>query len=133
MEKRGQLVYKALIVIIASGIIISAFISAGKSYGSQEAFYKLAIAKDLALTIDLIHALPGDVEYTYPNDISSYGVEINGNSVRVYNYKVGKSDITAATYAYVGMSNNIVNADIGGKKYVKLSKVNNQIKIMGVN
>ena len=133
MKKRGQLVYKALIVIIASAIVVFAFVKAGASYGSQEAFYKLAAAKDIALTIDLMYALSGDIEYVYPNDISAYGIEVKDNNVRVYNYKLGKNDPTTVAYTYAGISNDVIRADINGQKFVKLSKINNQIKIMGVN
>ena len=133
MEKGGQLVYKALIVIIASGIIVSAFVSAGKSFGTQEAFYKLALAKDLALTIDLMYALPGDIGYIYPNDISAYGIEVKDNNVKIYNYKLGKSDPTTAAYSYAGISVDAINTNINGQKFVKLSKTNSQIQITGVN
>ena len=131
MKKRGQLVYKALIVIIASAIVIFAFVKAGTSYGNQEAFYKLAVAKDIALTIDLMYALPGDIEYVYPNDISAYGIEVKDNNVRVYNFKLGKNDPTAAAYTYAGMSDDAIRADINGQKFAKLSKTSNQIKIIG--
>ena len=60
MKKRGQLANKAFIVIIVSAIVILAFINAGKSYGKQEVYYKLAVARDLAITIDLAYSLPGD-------------------------------------------------------------------------
>ena len=132
MKKRGQLVYKALISVIVSAIVVVAFVMAGKTYGNQEAYYKLAIAKDLALTIDLIYALPGDIEYVYANDVSAYGIEIKNNYVKVYDYKLGKMDPTAASYNYAGIGNDAINADIKGLKFVKLSKKHGQIKIIGV-
>src|SRR3989344_3720260 len=98
MEKRGQLVYKALLVIIASGIVVTAFLAAGKSYGSQEAFYKLAVARDLALTIDLIYGLPGNIEYIYPNDISDYDIEVKDSLVKVYSHNLGKTEIYNQKY-----------------------------------
>ena len=91
MQKRGQLVYKALIVILASALVITGFLQAGKSYGSQEAFYKLAVAKDLALTIDLIYAFPGDIVYIYPNDVSGYYIKIKQNTIKVYSEEQDKT------------------------------------------
>lgn len=129
MEKRGQIIYKALVVIIGSALIIAGFLQAGKSYGSQEAFYKLAIAKDLALTIDLLYALPGDLEYTYPNDVSGYIIEVKGNTVKV---STGNQDKTFGLYIFVGINQDMINAEIKNQKFVKLEKINNKIRITGV-
>ena len=133
MEKRGQLVNKALIVIIASAIVIMAFISAGKAYGSQEAFYKLAVARDLAITIDLMYSLPGNIEYVYPNDVSGYDIEVSDFSVKVYKHKTGKLDPTIAKHSFVGTDYDNLNAEIKGKRFVKLEKAERNIKITGVD
>jgi len=132
MEKRGQLVYKALISIIASAIVVIAFIAAGKTYGNQEAYYKLAVAKDLALVIDLMYSLPGDIEYVYATDVFAYGIEIKNGNVRVYDYSLGKLDPTAASYNYVGFGSDAINANINGLKFVKLSKINGKVIVTGV-
>lgn len=131
--KRGQLVYEALLVMIASGIIIAAFVSAGKSYGSQEAFYKLAVARDLALTIDLLYGLPGDVIYAYPNDVSDYYIEVNENTIKIYNKKLGKQDPTVAKHSLAGLGTYTINKQIKDKKFVRLEKFDNEIKITGVD
>ena len=130
MEKRGLLVYKALVVIIGSALIISGFLQAGKSYGSQEAFYKLAVAKDLTLTIDLMYALPGDIIYTYPNDVSGYNIEIKENTVKV---STGDQDRTFGYYPFVGIDKDVINVQIKNQKFVKLEKINDKVKITGVN
>lgn len=133
MKKRGQLVYKALLVIIASVIIISAFIQAGKSYGSQTAFFKLAVARDLALTIDLVYGLPGNIQYVYPNDISGYDADIIGNTVTVYDHKIGRQDPTSASHSFAGLETDIINAQVKGAKFVRIEKTDNKIIITGVD
>lgn len=130
MKKRGQLIYKALIVIIGSALIIAGFLQAGKSYGNQEAFYKLAVAKDLALTIDLMYALPGDIEYTYPNDISGYIIEIKGNTVKV---STSEQDKNFGLYNFAGSENDLINFQIKGQKLVKLEKISGNVKITGAS
>lgn len=132
MKKRGQLVYKALISVIVSAIVVAAFVIAGKTYGNQEAYYKLAVAKDLALAIDLMYSLPGNIEYVYANDVFAYGIEIKNYNVKVYDYKLGKSDPTAGSYNYAGVGSDSINANINGLKFVKLSKLNSQIIVTGV-
>ncbi len=132
MKKRGEIPYKALFEIILSAVIVIAFIGAGKSYGSEEAFYKLAVAKDLALTIDLIYALPGSIEYTYPNDVSDYDLEITQNSINVYSHNLGKTDPTRASYRIAGISSDSISANIEAKKFIRIEKANGKVKITGV-
>lgn len=132
-SKRGQLAYEALIIIIVSGIVVFTFVKAGEAYGSQEAFYKLAVAKDLALTIDSMYAIPGDVEYTYPNDISDYDIEIKENTIKIYNHKLGRKDITPASYSFVGLVTDLINTRIENKNLIKLKKVNSKITVSGVD
>lgn len=133
MEKKGQLVGRELVAIIASAIVIAAFYVAGNSYGSQEAYYKLAVARDLALTIDMMYALQGDVQYTYPNDISDYGLEIKGNTIKVYNNKRGKQDTMAASHNFAGTYAAALNAEVVNKKFVKFEKTGDKISISGVD
>lgn len=133
MKKRGQLVYKALLVIIASAIVIIAFVAAGKSYGAQEAYYRLAVARDLALTIDLIYSLPGDIQYTYPNDVSDYDIEVKYATVKVFSHKAGRLDTIAPFYSFVGNGKDSIDAEIKGKKLIMIQKTNGKIKIKGVD
>lgn len=125
MKKRGQLVYKALIVIIASAIIILAFIEAGKSYGSQDAYYKLAVAKDIALLIDGMYATSGNIKIMYGRDLSKYTVEVNGNVVKVYKTSLGAADITAGRHKFFGSE--IANVQIENQKQLIIAKDNDKI------
>ncbi|MBI2541387.1 hypothetical protein HYV80_01635 [Candidatus Woesearchaeota archaeon] len=131
MKKRGQIVYEALVVIIAGVLIITGFVQGGKSYGQQEAFYKLAVAKDIAVTIDLIYALPGNIEYTYPNDVSGYDIEIKNNIIKVY--KTSSTDSTLQYYNYVGTDKDQLNFLVKSQKFLKIEKINGKIKITGVS
>ncbi|HLC50420.1 MAG TPA: hypothetical protein VJI97_03245 [Candidatus Nanoarchaeia archaeon] len=133
MQKRGQLVNKALIVLIVSAIIVIAFISAGKSFGSQEAYYKLAVAKDLALSVDIISGLPGDTSFTYPNDVSGYDIEVKKNSVTVYSNKLGKLDPIKAVYGFSNAGYPIDDTYIKNSKYILIEKTGSIIKITGTN
>lgn len=132
MKKRGAIPFKALIVIITSAIVLIAFYSAGKTYGNQEAYYKLAVAKDIALTIDYLYSVPGDAEFIYPNDISGYDIEIKDGSVMVYQRDFGKLDVTAGIYGYAGMSYDKINTFVSGSKYIELKKTGNTIEAIGL-
>lgn len=132
MDKRGQTVYKVLIVLVAAGLIIYTFVNAGISFGSQEALYKLAIARDLALMIDLMYGLPGDLQFTYPNDISNYDIEIKNNVVKIYN-PLSIADQIARTHSFAGISSDSPSAEIKAKKFVRLEKVGNKMTITGIS
>lgn len=127
-----QLTYKILFVVIVSAIVIAVFKSTAESYGSEEAFYKLAIAKDLALTIDVMYSAPGDFEYTYPNDFSGYDLEIKENTVKVFSHNSGKLDPTIGIYKFAGIESDNPNLFLQNVKYVKLKKINNKIQVEGI-
>ena len=134
MNKRGQeLIFEVLFWTIISGLVITTFAEAGRSYGKQEAFNKLAVAKDLALTIDLIYGLQGDIIYTYPNDVFDYYIDIKDNIILVYNNKLGKQDPTLASYRFASLGTDSINIQIKGKKYIRLEKVGNKLRISGVD
>ena len=129
MQKRGQLVNKALIVLIVSAIVIVAFISAGKSHGSQEAYYKLAVAKDISLAIDMISGMSGDVSFTYPNDVTGYDIGITKNTVTIYDTKYGRLDPIKASYIFSTNGFAIEGAYIILPQYIVIEKSGNKISV----
>ena len=132
MGKNGQLLsYKAIFVLIVSSLLIYVFILAGKSFGSQEAPYKNALAKEIALTIDTIYSIPGDIIFIYPNQISGYTIEIKDNSVLVYKGN-NKLDPTIQSYAFHRISSDNPDFIISSHKYLTIQKKNNQLKITGL-
>ena len=132
MKKRGQLVYKNIISLVVSAIIIVAFISAGRSYGSNEASFKLALAKDIALAIDVIYAYDGDIVFNYPNDISGFEIDIRDGIVKVYSKSQGKNDITAQSYYYSGNTKENLDFSIINSKFIRFEKSNGKLKIYGI-
>lgn len=134
MHKRGQFIpYRYLLGAIVSILILVSFLYAGRTFGNQKAYYKAAVAKDIAVAIDLIYGLPGDIEFKYPNDVSDYVIEIKDNLVRVYDKKLGNLDPTLASYNFVGISRETLNSNVQGKKFVKIVKVNDRVNVMGVD
>lgn len=133
MQKKSQLlVYKYLILSVISAIVVIVFLNAGKSFGSQDAHYKLAVAKDLALTIDIVYSLPGDIEFIYPNELSDYDIEVTNNLVRIYSHRLGALDPTQASHDFVGISRESINVQIKGQKHIKLIKKDGSLNIIGI-
>ena len=131
MKKRAQTVYEALVIIICGALIIAGFVQAGKSYGRQEAYYKLAVAKDIALTIDLLYGMPGDVSFKYPNDVVGYDIEIRNNVVKIY-HTGSANDLTSQSYTFAGIDKDPLSITIKNQKFLKFEKSNGRIKISGV-
>ena len=131
MKKRAQTVYEALVIIIGGALIIAGFVQAGKSYGRQEAYYKLAVAKDIALTIDLLYGMPGDVSFKYPNDVVGYDIEIRNNVVKIY-HTGSANDLTSQSYTFAGIDKDPLSITIKNQKFLKFEKSNGRIKISGV-
>lgn len=127
MQKRGSLIYKGLIVTIAIGIVILIYTEAGASFGSQRAFYKLAVAKDIALLIDSLYAMPGDVKTAYDKDLSKYAIVVNANVVKVYETNLGIADITSAQYKFFG--HEISNVKVENPKHLIITKTNDKITL----
>src|SRR3989338_7902274 len=98
MKKRGQLIYKALFVIIISVFIAIFFPYVGKMYGTGKAYSKLAVAKDLSLLIDTLYAYPGDVYIVYSSDLTGYTIKFYSNKIMVYDSQIGEIDPTAGIY-----------------------------------
>lgn|SRR3989338_3010541 len=102
MQKRGSLVYKALITLILSAIIVTSFVTIGNQYGSEEAAHKQAIANDLALIFTEMQAMPGDLTLAYGQDTARYGIRVSGTSILVYSADLGPSDLTAGRAGFSG-------------------------------
>lgn len=133
MHKRGTIPYRYLFGALIGILILTAFLYAGKTFGNQKAYYKAAVARDVAITIDLAYGLPGDMEFNYPNDVSGYGIEIKNNLVKVYDIKLGTLDPVLASYNFAGINKESLDFSIHGKKFVKISKIKDRVQITGVD
>ena len=128
INKKSQLTLKALIVTIISALVVFSFIMAGKSYAKQELYFKAAVARDVALMIDTLYDMPGDVNFIYPIDLTNYGIRISGNEVRVYRGELGPLDVTASSYRFFGV-NKKIDVKLDKAKRIKFEKKGENILI----
>lgn len=107
MQKRGQLLsFKNLIEVLLSFGMIVVFLLAGRALGSGEFHHKASIAQDIALTIEQLHAMPGDVTFYYPQDVSRYTVLANGNTITLSTAALIKDPLqVSATFVGLPMDN----------------------------
>ena len=90
MQKRGQLVFIALITIIMAAIVAFSYTCIAKSLATGKTALKVSAARDMALIIDTIYAYPYDVELEYDIDLSKFIVEISENNVKIYDASLVK-------------------------------------------
>ena len=133
MQKRGQFPYRYLFGALIGILILTSFLYAAKTVGNQKAYYKAAVARDIAIAIDLAYGLPGNIEFKYPNDVSGYGIEIKNNLVKVYDIKLGTFDPVSASYNFAGINKESLNSNIQGKKFVKITKAEGRLNVVGVD
>ena len=129
MKKRGQLIYKALIVVIIAAFIAFFFPYVGKVYGGGEAYSKLAVAKDLALLVNTLYAYLGDSYVVYSVDLDGYTIKISSDKIIVYDSEIGEIDPTAGIYKFIKTDEKIIEAEIKDPKSLAFDKSNNEIKI----
>lgn len=124
MVKRGQLVVKALIVLVVSAVIILAFPYIGESYGSRNVYKKEIAAKEIALLIDTLYAYPYDIVVYYEKDLTGFIVEISENEVKVYDARFSNYDIdpTRKKYEFFPTGINEIKIKLENSKKIKFEK-----------
>ncbi|MBR9706318.1 hypothetical protein GOV14_04735 [Candidatus Pacearchaeota archaeon] len=129
MKKKGQLMFKALFVVIIAAFIVFFFIQVGKTYGNGEAYSKLAIAKDIALTINTLSSYPGDISVKYPADLKKYTIKTHPNKITVSDSNIGRIDPTRGEYKFVMSNIKVIESEVKAPEGLLITKTDNNIKI----
>lgn len=82
--------------VVLGALMIFFFIEMGREYATGEIYTNTFLARDLALTIDSMYAVPGNVMMTYKEDLNSKLFKIGENYV-----KIDPDDPDSTQYAYV--------------------------------
>ena len=129
--RKGQLIVKAIVVIVLAGIILFAFPYIGQEYGSGEVYKKEITAKEIALTLDTLYSSPYDIVVYYEKDLSGLIVEIIDNKVMIYNsiFRGKKFDPTSKEYDFAPTGINKINVKLESPKRIKFEKLKNSLII----
>lgn len=95
-EGQTVLVYMAF-GILAAGLIISGIVNKSLEDIEGKTLEKNYIARDIALVLDAIYAVPGDLEYAYSERGYPYVIEFNNGRVSV---KKSGDDKNAGVYGF---------------------------------
>lgn len=130
MAKRGQLVIKALIILIVSAILIILYPSVGETFGKRDVYKKVVTAREIALIIDALYSYPYDVAVSYEKDLTGLIVEISGENIFVYDSRFSRNlDPTLAAYRFYPTGPNKIDAKLENAKNLKFEKIKNELII----
>lgn len=105
MNKRGQMVIIAIIIVVIAVFVGITYPKIAKSLGTGKVALKTAAARDIAFVIDSIYSYPYDVELEYDYDLSDFTVKISDNKVEIYEGTL-EGDLTSAAYSFVPVKDN---------------------------
>lgn len=124
MKKRAEMTLWAVIELIGAFLIVYIAVNLASSIVQGTIYQKLNLAKDLAMQIDTLSSVPGDVTITNRN-LHGYSVHFFDDKVEVYE---NEFEHAKGTYYYASMGEKI---DVKFQKpaQLKISKLNNELKI----
>jgi len=130
MKKKSQLTVKGLFELLAVVIIITTFIYLGKQFGSGEAYFKIRSAKELALLANTVCGLPGNVQATFPADLSRYNIESADNTIYVYSPEYQSNTDPSRGQYKITKVGCIENTLIKKPKKLVVKKEGNSVKLI---
>jgi len=126
MDKRGVSTIFAIFSILAGIVILFSATTIAKNIATGEDIKQAFFAKDMALIIDTLHALPGDVKMSYhpENFTTDINLEITeSGSVKakptygqqqIFSFRPGLPELTAEEFTLEKQKPNIIDVEKTG-------------------
>jgi hypothetical protein len=135
MQEDTTLPVSALLSFILAVFVLFMIPKAYMAYGSGEVTFKVAVARDIALALNVMCSYPSDFETTYNLNLENYIVEIADKTVKISskssahisNNVVIGSDLTAASYPF--FCDKAITARLDGPKKVTFIQKNTELTI----
>ena len=105
MNKRGETMLFAVIEILAAVFIVYSFTSAANAFATQDIYEKSSLAKDIALQIGALNAIPGNAYLTNSNP-KNYSYYFSKNKIIVAE-KTAQEPFTGVGYYSIGKDDKI--------------------------
>lgn len=124
MDKRGvALLQKALIAIVIGGLVMITIIYEASEQGTQERYLVNFYTKDIALLIESMQAVPGDVQLNYPLE-EGYTIWLGQGELSVRHPEVHQE-----SYMQFSLLQNIRVAEQEAKGVLIFTKKDNAISL----
>ncbi|MBN1157427.1 hypothetical protein JXA85_07425 [Candidatus Woesearchaeota archaeon] len=117
-KKRGNVVL-VLFEVIGLVLILSILGYSATREGLGETVLKSFYAKDIALTLDTIYAVPGDISYRYKGDMTRFRIEAVQGRVVV---SAGEMDFQPEKYSFASFEENEPDIGIEGQENLVITK-----------
>jgi len=129
MKKRGDLTITALFEVLIAIFGVFLLIYVASLYGNGEAYGMVYNAKQLALQIDALNAVPGDA-YFFHNRLSDYTIHFHEGRVDVYQGEYhGGQDVYKGTYHFTKKSKQQIDGKFIKPNHLFIAKINDEIII----
>lgn len=128
MKKKGEEFSLWFLLELIGAIFVGYLaVDVALSYTQGTIYEKLNIAKDLAMQINTLQALPGDA-YIINTNLHGYSVYFKYDRVEVYEEGY---DYIKGEYTFIKPANSKIDSRFPNPKQIVISKTNNEIKISG--
>ena len=121
MKKKSEITLKMIFELLAGMIILSLFVYAGYSYGSDEAAFKARTAQEMANEISVLCSLGGNAQISF-TDMPKLVVESKDDVIYIYSQKYGKDKDSSIGKADVPKPGCIENRVVNSPKSLVLAK-----------
>jgi hypothetical protein len=126
MKKKGEEFSLWFLLELIGAIFVGYLaVDVAVSYTQGTIYEKLNIAKDLAMQINTLQAVPGDA-YVLNDKLHGYSVYFIDNKIEVYEEGYDQSK---GVYYFVNHADSKIDIRLIKPKQVVIAKINNQIKI----
>ncbi len=131
MIKRGQLVLKALIVLVISAAIIILYPYIGAQFGSRDVYKREIAAREIALIIDTLYAYPYDVTISYEKDLTGLSLEISDNKIKIYGARFNNYllDPSNRKYDFIPTGAIKTKLKLENPEKIKFEKLNGELSV----
>lgn len=126
LGKRG-VTLRAIITLVIIALLLFLFPLVGKTFGKQLIFNKVYTTKDLALLVNAIYLVPGNVIVAYNSSTSDFDFSFRENKVSAYTGSV--IDPTKASHWYVDVIDNPLDITLEQPEMIFLKKINKKLEI----
>lgn len=125
MEKKGVISLWFLIEVVGAFLVgyMAVEVSVGLSKGTIHE--KLNIAKDLAMQINTLASVPGDM-YIINKDLHGYSLHFLDDKIEVFE---SDFDQVKGVYYFIRTSNSNFDLNLNKPNQVVISKINGEIKV----
>ena len=129
MKKRGEITLWFLVELIGAFLVVYLAVSISMAQAKGTIFEQLNIAKDIAMQINALNSIHGDVFISGKN-MHGYSIKITGNKIEVFE---SESDLVKGAYYFVNTHDNSINFllknSADNPKNLAISKINGKISL----